>query len=391
MMRANPIRSLSAFGQSVWLDYLGRDILESGEFSRLVLDGEITGATSNPSIFEKAISSSRIYDPQIAVLSEDKRTPAEIVRQLIHDDVVTAADILQSTYRRSNGLDGLVSVEVSPYFANSEEKTVKDARRIWNSVDRPNVLIKIPATRAGLAAMEQLLSEGINVNATLLFDPLRCREVAQVYFDAITHRRAAGLPLDTVISVVSLFVSRIDTKLDTLIGERSAGAQHAAGVAGEGAIASARLAHEQLRLMHAGDEFQHLARHGARPQRIVWASTSVKNPDYPDTKYIEALVGPGTITTIPPEALKAFRDHGVPEISLPGSIEQARSVIKQIEDIGIDLPNVYADLEREGVEKFESAYDRLLLSIELRTRKLLGRKMLAVTTNSGNSHPITFH
>lgn len=391
MMRANPLRSLSNFGQSVWLDYLGRDILESGEFSRLILDGEITGATSNPAIFEKAISSSRTYDAQIAVLSEDKRTPAEIVRQLIHDDVATAADILQSTFHRSNGLDGLVSVEVSPYFANSAEKTVRDARRIWNSLDRPNVLIKVPATRAGLLAMEQLLSEGINVNATLLFDPLRCREVAQVYFDAITQRRSASLPLESVIAVVSIFVSRIDTKLDPLIQERSVSAEKARGVIGEGALASARLAYEQLRIMHAGEEFQHLAQQGARPLRIVWASTSVKNRAYPDTKYVDGLVGPDTIATIPPETLMAYRDHGAPEISLPGSINDARSIIKKIENLGIDMPTVYADLERDGIEKFEAAYDRLLQAVELRTRKLLGRKMLAVTTNAGTSRPITFH
>lgn len=371
MMRANPLLSIQAFGQSVWIDFLSRDLLKSGQFSELVLAGEISGVTTNPSIFDKAISSSRTYNEQIFDLHNLGYDPAGIARELMKTDVVEAADALQSIYRQTQGSDGLVSMEVSPHLAYDADATLHEARSLWHDVDRPNLLIKVPATRECLPVIRQLLLEGINVNATLLFDESRYLDVAHACLNAMQDRAAAGLPLDSIISVASLFVSRIDSMVDTLLNEAvrksSTALQGRVGALnGKAAIARARLVYDRYLRVFSDSGFLRLAEKGAHKQRIVWASTSTKNPAYPDIMYIESLVGAETITTMPVETLAAYRDHGAPDLALPGDLHAARDILTGIEALGINMQEVSAKLEQEGVQKFCAAYDDLLHTIESR-------------------------
>lgn len=370
-MRANPLLSIQAFGQSVWIDFLSRDLLKSGQFSKMVLAGEISGVTTNPSIFDKAISSSRAYDEQIGTLHDLGYDTAGIARELMIADVIEAADILQSTFRRSDGIDGLVSVEVSPHLAYDADVTLHDARSLWHDIDRPNLLIKVPATRECLPVIRQLVFEGINVNATLLFDERRYLDVTDAYINALQDRAAAGLPLDSVISVASLFVSRIDSMVDTLLNEfarKSAGTlqRNVGTLTGKAAIARARLVYDRYARVFSDSRFLRMTEKGAHKQRIVWASTSTKNPVYSDIMYIESLVGAETITTMPVETLAAYRDHGAPELALPGDLPAAQDVLTGIEALGINMQEVSARLEREGVQKFCAAYDDLLHTLESR-------------------------
>lgn len=371
-MHANPLQSLTAFGQSVWVDFLSRELLNSGEFARLLREDGVTGVTTNPSIFEKAVSGSDIYDQRIMSLSGSGLTATEIVRSLNTADVIAAADLLKPVYQHSGGQDGFVSIEVSPHHANNPSATLRAARRLWKAIDRPNLLIKIPATRTCLPAIRQLLVEGININVTLLFGVGRYEEVAEIYLQAMEDRHAAGLPLDKVTSVASFFVSRIDSMLDPMLAQRAAGDKSGAATVdalrGKGAIACAKLVYLQSRKAFSSPRFRTLSEHGAREQRLVWASTSTKNPSYPDTKYIDPLIGAGTITTMPPETLDAYRNHGVPDTTLPLGTSEAAITLRELQRHGIDMQHVAERLESEGLQKFAAAYDNLVKMVEHRSR-----------------------
>ena len=365
MSRLKQIRS---FGQSIWLDFLSRDLIESGGLHRLIDEDGISGVTTNPTIFEKAVSGGTAYDGAVASMAAEGKSAVDMYRRLTLRDVAAAADMLHPVYEITEGGDGFVSIEVSPHLAYDSGKTVAEARDLWAALDRPNVLIKVPATEPGLAAVRRLIGEGVNVNVTLLFGLARYEAVARAYVAGLEDRLAAGHSLrHGPVSVASFFLSRIDTLVDSLLEEKAAAAgedPHIDLLRGETAIACARLAYSRFRIMFSSESFHRLAGHGARPQRLLWASTSTKNPDYPDTKYVEPLIGKDTVNTLPLQTLDAYRDHGLPEQRLERDPDRARSQLAVLEEYGIDMHAVAARLEREGVQKFIDSYDRLLHALE---------------------------
>jgi transaldolase/glucose-6-phosphate isomerase len=366
-MNDNPLRKLESCGQSVWMDVLRRGMLTSGEFDRLVAEDGVTGVTSNPSIFEKSIAGSHEYDEAIRILALEGRDEAGIYEALTVDDIRGAADRLRGIYDRTEARDGYVSLEVSPHLAHDAEATVAEALRLWRTVDRPNLMIKVPATREALPAIRHLVSDGINVNVTLLFGLPRYREVAEAYLAGLEDRAAAGNTLERVFSVASFFLSRIDVLLDPqlerIAAEGGDRGRTASALIGQVAVASAKLAHEICREFFGSERFRAIAGRGARPQRLLWASTSTKNPAYSDVKYVEPLIGPETINTMPPETLNAYRDHGRPADRLAEGLDDARSVLGLLKLIGIDIDRAAGQLEDEGVEKFNKPFDRLMATI----------------------------
>jgi transaldolase len=367
-MKENPLLKLESFGQSIWMDYIGRNTITSGELKQLINEDGVCGVTSNPSIFEKAIDQSHDYDDAIRALALEGNSAEAIYEALVLEDIRMAADVFRPTYDRLEGGDGFVSLEVNPHLAYDSEGTVAEARRLWSKLQRPNVFIKVPATRGGLPAIQQLISEGINVNITLLFGLPRHREVAEAYLAGVEERAVAGQPLGHVASVASFFLSRIDVLVDLLlekiISARGAGAGAAAVLRGQTAIASAKLAYSIYKDIFSSQRFATLSAKGARPQRVLWASTSTKNPDYSDVKYVEALIGPHTINTLPPETIGAYRDHGNPASRLEDDLDGARAVLGQLAAFGIDIDAVTQHLEEEGVEKFIKPYDSLIQALE---------------------------
>ena len=375
-MKENTLLGLEALGQSVWLDFLSRGMLVSGELVSLIQEDGVSGVTSNPAIFQKAIAGSSDYDAAITALSRKGLTVPEIYEELVVEDIRMTADLLRPVYDRREAGDGFVSLEVSPHLAHDSAGTLIEARRLWERVDRPNLFIKVPGTWEGLSAIRQLVREGINVNVTLLFGIPRYRAVAEAYLDGLSERAARGLPLEREASVASFFLSRIDVMVDPMLeaieregGERGA---RAASLKGESAIASAKVAREMYREILAGDRYTALAARGARPQRLLWASTGTKNPAYSDVKYLEALIGPDTVNTAPLETIAAYRDHGHPAPRLEQGAEQARRVLEQLGELGIDLAVVTQRLEDEGVEKFSHPFDSLMQSLEQKRRSALG-------------------
>jgi len=370
----NPLRKLRSLGQSVWLDFLGRGLLESGELGRLVREDGLSGVTSNPSIFEKAIGGSRDYDEAIGRLAAEGKAPAGIYETLTVEDVQRAANVLRPVYDSSGGRDGFVSLEVSPHLAYDTEGTVAEARRLWRELARPNVFIKIPATQEGLPAIRRCIAEGLNVNVTLLFGLPRYRKVADAYLDGLQDRAAQGGRLDNLASVASFFLSRIDTladpMLEKIVGEGGPNADQARALVGRLAIASAKMAYAIHKEVFTGERFRKLAACGARPQNLLWASTSTKNPAYSDVKYIEPLIGPDTINTLPMEAINAYRDHGHPVLTLPDAAEEAARAMARLAQLGIDIDALTAQLEREGVQKFVQAYDSLLETLRKKCEAL---------------------
>ncbi|MGP8050396.1 MAG: transaldolase [Desulfobaccales bacterium] len=364
-MLENPLIKLRGCGQSVWLDNLSRHLLNSGDLQRLIDADGLGGVTSNPAIFEKAIVGSPDYDDDIGRLSRQGQGTQEIYETLTVSDVQRAADLLLPVFRKLEGTDGFVSLEVNPHLAHDTSGTIAEARRLWGKLDRPNVFIKVPATHEGLPAIRQLISEGINVNVTLLFGLPRYREVAEAYTSGLEERTARGEHL-RVASVASFFLSRIDTLVDQTL-KRLGGA--AAALEGEVAIASAKVAYAIYRQLCGGDRFKALQEKGARPQRLLWASTSTKNPAYSDVKYVEPLIGPETINTMPQETINAYRDHGQPASRLSQGADQAAAVLQRLPELGIDLNQVTQQLEDEGVEKFNQPYDKLLESLEGKRRQ----------------------
>ncbi|MGD8584183.1 MAG: bifunctional transaldolase/phosoglucose isomerase [Chloroflexota bacterium] len=386
-MENNPLLELHNFGQSIWLDFIRRGMLDSGELQDLIRMDGLRGVTSNPAIFEKAIDGSADYDEAIRTLALEGKSAAQIYDTLTVTDVQHAADVFAPVYQRTDGRDGYVSLEVSPHLAHDAAGTVAEARRLWRAVDRSNVMIKVPATREGLAAIQQLISEGINVNVTLLFGLSRYREVIAAYTAGMEARDAGGQPLGMVASVASFFLSRIDVLVDPLLeqlmkgDDRNPTAALARRLHGQTAIASAKKAYQIYQKAIATDHYCQLANKGAHPQRLLWASTSTKNPDYSDVKYVEALIGPDTVNTLPLETLNAYRDHGRPAYRLDSNVDQATVVLDGLADLGIDLDEVADQLEAEGVQKFIRPFDRLMETLERKRQAALTRPVDRQTLN----------
>lgn len=368
----NPIHRTQEIGQSIWLDYIRRDIIESGELAQLIDQGVIRGVTSNPTIFENAISGSDLYTSDLRSMAHAGWTAEQIFDQLAISDIRGAADAFLPLYERTNGADGFVSIEVNPKLADKTQPTLDEARRLWSVVNRPNVMIKIPATEAGIPAIEESIYEGINVNVTLIFSLDRYAEVMDAYLKGLERRTAEGGSLDHIASVASFFVSRVDTAVDGLLEEiiRAEGpnADRASALLGKAAIANVKLAYAQFEAIFGSDRFLNLKAKGARAQRPLWASTSTKNPAYPDTYYLDNLIGPFTVNTVPMNTIEAFMDHGVAESVLAENLSASRAQIGAIEAVGISMAAVTDQLEREGVSKFADSFKSLLSTLRKRSR-----------------------
>jgi transaldolase len=365
----NPLVRLGELGQSPWYDYITRDLLTSGELGRLIGQDGLRGMTSNPTIFEKAVASSRLYDDDIRRLSEQGKSPGEIFESLAVADVQAACHHFAALHQSTEGGDGLVSLEVSPTLANDTAATIHEAERLWQAVDRPNAMIKIPGTEAGLPAITHCIAAGINVNVTLLFSIERYAAVIEAYLAGMEQRRSRGLSLRPVASVASFFVSRVDTKVDPLL-ER---AHHGAPLRGKIAIANACAAYRLFQWSLGTPRWEALSRAGARPQRPLWASTSTKDPHYPDVYYVEALIAPRTVNTLPPETFTAYRDHGNPAVRIQEGVAAAPEQLKALAAAGIDLATVTRELEEEGVAKFAASHRSLLAGISAKAGELVGR------------------
>ena len=355
----NPLNKIHEHGQSIWLDLLDRDIMVTGKLQSRITNDDLRGLTSNPSIFEKAISGSSDYDADIANLSKKEDDNAAIFFAMAIKDIQRAADIFKPVYEKTNGKDGFVSLEVSPYLARDTEGTIEQARELWKKVNRKNVMIKIPGTREGLPAIRKCIAEGININITLLFGLPRYREVTEAFMGGLEERLKANKPIDEVASVASFFLSRIDVMVDPMLEQKNA-----PDLKGKIAIASAKIAYQIYLEMISGDRFKKLEAKGAQRQRLLWASTGTKDPAYSDVKYVETLIGKETINTLPVETIDAFRHHGKVADTLTKDSESATRALEGLKEIGIDIHQITQKLEEEGIEKFNQAYDKLLKSID---------------------------
>lgn len=368
-MNQNPLLALTELGQSIWIDHLDRGRISSGEVRAHILHDGLRGMTSNPTIFEQSISGSRDYDAPIRALALRGQSPAEIYDAITVQDIQLAADEFRGVFDGLDQRDGFVSLEVSPLLADDTRATIDEARRLWRAVDRPNAMIKVPATRAGVPAIEALIAEGISINVTLLFGLDRYDEVAGAYLSGLEARARAGQPVH-IPSVASFFLSRIDVAVDAELDDREHRSELrpelAARLRGQTAIACARIAYQRFKRIYSEPRFRALEALGARPQRLLWASTGTKNPAYGDVYYVEALIGAGTIDTMPLATLLAYRDHGRPARRLEDDLDRARAVLDELPAAGIDLAAVTRRLERDGVRKFATSYDRLLQTISQR-------------------------
>jgi transaldolase len=363
----NPLVDLGRLGQSIWYDYITRDLMASGALGRLIEHDGLAGMTSNPTIFEQAISGSNDYDADIRRLATKGHRAEAIFDALTIADVRAACDAFRPVYDATNGVDGLVSIEVSPELAHQTEPTLAEARRLWGSVERPNLMIKIPGTAPGLPAIERAITEGINVNVTLLFSVDRHREVIDAYLRGLEQRLADGRPLDRIASVASFFVSRVDTKIDPWLDAAGAPPE----VRSKAAIANACTAYAAFERAFRGPRWERLAGAGARVQRPLWASTSTKDPQLPDVYYVEALIAPSTVNTLPPATLEAYRDHGRPVVRLPAGLAAAPQQLAALAEHGIDLDQATRQLEDEGVQKFADSYHKAIASIQQKATLLV--------------------
>lgn len=354
----NPLNKIRKLDQSIWLDLLDREIMNSGKLQSLIDDDDLRGLTSNPSIFEKAISGSSDYDEDITKLSKKEDNDPAIFFDLAIKDIQSAADIFKPVYDKTGGKDGFVSLEVSPYLARDTDGTIEQARDLWKRVDRKNVMIKIPGTKEGLPAIRECLREGININITLLFGLPRYREITEAFMGGLEDRLKEGNSIENVSSVASFFLSRIDVMVDPMLEEK--GAQN---LKGKVAIASAKKAYQMYLEMIASDRFKKLEEKGAQKQRVLWASTSTKDPSFSDVLYVETLIGKDTINTLPMETIDAFRDHGKAAETLTTGLDEANKTMEELKNKGIDIDKITQKLEDEGIEKFNNAYDKLLKSI----------------------------
>jgi len=365
-MKRNKLKSIQDLGQSIWLDFFDRKIMDTGKLKKLIDDDGIRGVTANPSIFEKAINSSSDYEKDIMVLSKQKGSNEDTFFSLAVIDIKRAADFFKLVYEETNGADGFVSIEVSPHLAHDTEGTIRQARELWDAINRKNVMIKIPGTAEGLPAIRKCISEGININITLLFGLPRYKQVTDAYILGLEDRIKANQPIDQIASVASFFLSRIDVLIDPLLEEKGLDKMK-----GEVAIASAKKAYEIYKEVFNSERFKNLEAKGAKRQRVLWASTSSKDPSFSDVKYVEALIGPDTINTIPIETLEAFNDHGQAESHLEDDLDKATQLLLQLKEKEIDINTITQQLEDEGIEKFNKAYDKLLEAIENQKRQVI--------------------
>ncbi len=361
-----PLRLLSALGQSVWIDFLSRESIREGHLQSLLDKDSVVGATSNPSIFQKAMAKGDAYEEQLRELDSDLETK-DVFWALAEQDIREACDLFRPIWDGGSGRDGYVSLEVDPGLAYDTLATFREAMRLHESVERPNLLVKIPATKPGLGAIEDVISKGHSINVTLIFSLERYEDVAQSYIRGLQRLVAEGGDPSAVASVASFFVSRIDTEADRRL-EELGGHDH---LKGKLAVANAKLAYQRYKELFSGPRWEYLESKGATPQRVLWASTSVKNPDYPDTLYVEELIGPDTVNTMPEETIEAFQDHGKPRPLLESELEQAHKVFDDLAEAGVDYKDLTDTLEREGVEKFADAFDELLEALEQKRRSLV--------------------
>ncbi|MCA1581180.1 MAG: transaldolase [Acidobacteria bacterium] len=368
-MTGNPLQRLNALGQSIWYDYIRRDLFTSGRLDRMIREDALTGMTSNPTIFQKAIADSDLYDEDMRRLAGQGLDTYRVFEGLEVQDVQRAADLFRPVFDRTGGDDGFVSIEVGPHLALDRDGTIEEARRLWKSCDRPNVMVKIPGTKEGVPAIRQCLEEGININITLLFSVSRYREVMEAYLAGLEARAAAGKPVDRVRSVASFFVSRVDTMADKKLDARAkeAGSDRERALAkdlrSKVGIANARIAFQAFEEIFGGGRFEALAKKGVKRQKPLWASTSTKDPALPDLYYVEALVAPDTVDTMPPETLEAYRDHGEPAVRIHDDLQDAHAVFRGLTELGIDDKAIFRDLEDEGIRKFSDSYDSLMKTL----------------------------
>lgn len=362
----NALQQVHQLGQSIWLDFIDRPLMNTGQLQQLIEQDGIRGITSNPAIFEKAITGGTDYDEDIKRLASENLSNEDLFYRLAVADIQQAADIFLSVYEdKVSGADGFVSLEVSPRLALDTDKTLEQARVLWRAVNRPNVMIKIPGTQPGLPAIRQAIAEGININVTLLFSLERYAAVAEAYIAGLEDRLAAGEPIDQLASVASFFISRIDTVVDPILTERGLNQ-----LKGETAIALAKQAYALYNQLFASERFGFLAAHGATPQRLLWASTGTKDPDFSPVKYVEALIGPKTVDTVPMDTLNAYRETGQPVVRLSAHDPDALRVLDKVQQGGIDLNAIAQQLEEEGIAKFNQPYDKLLAAIDTQQRAL---------------------
>jgi len=378
-MSTNPLIELTKLGQSIWNDNIERKLITSGELKRLIDEDGLSGVTSNPAIFEKAIAGSDLYADQLRELATEGKSPMEIYEALAIRDIQMTADTLKEVYDRTGGTDGFVSLECSPLLANDTAGTIEEARRLWGLLDRKNVMIKIPGTQAGMPAIEQCIYEGININITLLFSLQAYEQTMEAYIRGLERRADENKPITNISSVASFFVSRIDTAVDKELERRIEQATDEAEKAklqsllGRIAIANAKVAYQRYKKIFHGERFAALKQNGAQVQRPLWASTSTKNPVYPDVYYVEALMGPETVDTLPPATIVAFRDHGRPRVTIETNMDEERTVLTRLEEVGISLDQVTAHVLADGVRLFVEPFEKLLKTIESRAAEIRNR------------------
>lgn len=374
-MPSDRLQQLHDAGVSIWLDFIDRELLSTGRLRRMIEEDSVTGQTTNPTIFEKALAEGHEYDQQLTSAGRDL-DPAELFELVETEDVRTACDIFADVYARANGGDGFVSIEVSPAAANDAEATVAEARRLWHAVDRPNLMVKVPGTLEGATAVRQLISQGINVNITLLFAINAHARVIDAYIAGLEDRLRGGNPIDGVASVASFFVSRVDTAVDKRLEQIAADRpdaerQRILGLRGKAAIANAKLAYRLFQAKFSGERWERLAGKGARLQRPLWASTSTKNPEYRDTIYVEELIGPNTVNTLPPATLEAFRDHGEVRQSITEGLDEAQRCLAELESAGISMEEVTDQLLVDGLASFQKSFDELTAGLEKKVGSLV--------------------
>ncbi len=374
-MSADPtLQAVYEAGQSLWLDFIQRSLLD-GKLQKMIVDDRLMGLTSNPSIFEAAIGKTDEYDEAIATAlrADPNITDLHLYEGVAIEDIQNAADAFAGVYRETDGIDGMVSLEVLPSLAHDTKGTVAMGLELYESVNRPNLMIKVPGTEAGIDAFEQLTAQGISVNVTLLFSVARYREIAQAYIRGLEKRHADGHSVDRIASVASFFVSRVDNEVDALLDAN--GSSEAAELKGKIAIANAKVAYGHFANLFGSEQFSRLAEQGARPQRLLWASTGTKNPDYSDVLYVEELIGPDTVNTLPPKTLDAFRDHGKVAPKLIEGLDQAHARISALAGLGISIDEVTAKLEKDGIQSFADAFDRLMEALQEKRREVEREKV----------------
>ena len=367
MAEKSRLHKLSELGQSVWIDYLSRELIHSGELERMTKEDAVVGVTSNPTIFQKAISSGEAYDEQLREVLVEERDPKEVFLRLAVQDVSEALDLLRPIWEQGSGKDGYVSLEVDPNLAYDTEGTVAEAVRLHALVDKPNLFVKIPATKPGLPAIEDMIAKGKSINVTLIFSLERYEEVARAYIRGLERLVAGGGDPSTVASVASFFVSRVDTETDRRLDELGGHGK----LKGKLAIANAKLAYQRYKELFSGETWEFLESKGATPQRPLWASTSTKNPEYRDVMYVEELIGSMTVNTMPEETIRAFQDHGKVALTLEQGIDEAKQLFADLEQAGIDYDDVTDTLEKEGVDKFADSFGELLEGIRAKSGELV--------------------